>query len=41
MDPIYYQVNQTRLTEVTQKTSDNLRLQGNKEAKRKAEKAGR
>ena len=40
MDPIYYQVNQTRLTEVTQKTSDNLRLQGNKEAKRKAEKAG-
>jgi hypothetical protein len=40
LDPIYYQVNQTRLTEVTQKTSDNLRLQGNKEAKRKAEKAG-
>lgn len=40
MDPIYYQVNQTRLTEVTQKSSDNLRLQGNKEAKRKAEKAG-
>lgn len=40
VDPIYYQVNQTRLTEVTQKTSDNLRLQGNKEAKRKAEKAG-
>ncbi|MBS2034938.1 hypothetical protein JST97_08115 [bacterium] len=40
MDPIYYQVNQTRLTEVTQKTSDNLRLQGNKEAKRKAERAG-
>ena len=40
VDPIYYQVNQTRLTEVTQKSSDNLRLQGNKEAKRKAEKAG-
>jgi hypothetical protein len=40
VDPIYYQVNQTRLTEVTQKTSDNLRLQGNKEARRKAEKAG-
>lgn len=40
MDPIYYQVNQTRLTEVTQKSSDNLRLQSNKEAKRKAEKAG-
>ncbi len=40
MDPIYYQVNQTRLTENTQKSSDNLRLQSNKEAKRKAERAG-
>lgn len=37
MDPIYYQVNQTKLTEVTQKTSDNLRLQSNKEARRKAQ----
>ena len=40
VDPIYYQVNQTRLTENTQKSSDNLRLQSNKEAKRKAERAG-
>ncbi len=37
MDPIYYQVNQTKLTEVTQKKSDNLRLQSNKEAKRKSQ----
>ena len=37
MDPIYYQVNQTKLTDVTQKTSDNLRLQSNKEAKRKSQ----
>ncbi|MBT9586318.1 hypothetical protein IV102_23450 [bacterium] len=37
MDPIYYQVNQTKLTEVTQKSSDNLRLQSNKEAKRKSQ----
>ena len=37
MDPIYYQVNQTKLTEVTQKSSDNLRLQSNKEARRKSQ----
>ncbi len=40
MDPIYYQVNQTRLTENTQKSSDNLRIQQNKETKRKAQRAG-
>lgn len=40
MDPIYYQVNQTRLTENTQRSSDHLRMQQNKEAKRKSEKAG-
>lgn len=40
MDPIYYQVNQTRLTENTQKGSDNLRIQHNKEAKKKAERSG-
>jgi hypothetical protein len=40
LDPIYYQVNQTRLTENTQKGSDNLRIQQNKEAKKKAERAG-
>ena len=40
MDPIYYQVNQTRLTENTQKGSDNLRIQQNKETKRKAQRAG-
>lgn len=40
MDPIYYQVNQSRLTENTQKSSDNLRIQQNKEARRKSEKAG-
>jgi len=37
LDPIYYQVNQTKLTEVTQKSSDNLRLQSNKEARRKSQ----
>jgi len=40
VDPIYYQVNQSRLTENTQKSSDNLRIQQNKEARRKSEKAG-
>lgn len=40
MDPIFYQVNQTRLTENTQKGSDNLRIQGTKEAKKKAERSG-
>lgn len=40
MDPIYIQVNQTRVSEFTQKTSDNLSSTRSKEAKNKAEKAG-
>ncbi len=40
MDPIYQQVNQNRLTENTQRSSDNLRMQQSKETKRKSERAG-
>ena len=39
MDPIY-NLNQTRLTENTQRSSDNLRIQRNKEVKEKSKRAG-
>ncbi|MBN9418144.1 hypothetical protein ABS71_20400 [bacterium SCN 62-11] len=40
MDPIYIQVNQTRVSEFTQKTSDTLSSARTKEAKARAERAG-
>lgn len=40
MDPIYQQVNQNRMLENTQRSSDNLRMQQNKETKRRSERAG-
>ena len=40
MDPIYIQVNQTRVSEFTQKTGDALSSTRSKEAKAKAERTG-